>query len=82
MMTEFEIGGHKYTPETVTYNSTFGAIWTHRILRDGAWLHDGKDWAPAKSTRAQIVDLFNDSGDLDWDREIDTAEREQDSRDC
>ena len=81
MMTEFEVGEHKYTPETETYRP-FGANWTHRILRGGVWTRDGVDWAPPKSTQAQIVDLFNDSGDLDWDREIDTAEREQDSRDC
>lgn len=53
-------GAQKFTPQSVTLNSVKGRIWTKRILRDGAWLHDGKAFAKAAADQAEITAAFDE----------------------
>lgn len=50
----------KYEPETVTLNGQRGAIWTRWLLKNGVWVHSGKQFNRLKATRKQITESFND----------------------
>ena len=51
------------------------------LLENGRCRYDCRRSGLCGTSSADIASMY-ECDDLDWDREIDTAEREQDSRDC
>ena len=59
-------GCEKYTPRAVTYNGVKGRIWTKRILENGAWVHQGKQFVRSDAEKVEVMVAF-DSNKIDHD---------------
>ena len=66
-------GCQKYTPRAATYNGVEGRIWTKRILENGSWVHQGKQFARSSAADVEVMAAFDsqevdhDSVDAYWD---------------
>lgn len=61
MKTGFEIDSTRYTPEVMSYNGVQGCLWWWRRRREGnAWMLDGKLFLPNGTTRAEVVEAFDE----------------------
>ena len=60
---EFTTGLTKYTPRAATVNGIKGCIWVKRVLRDGAWVHDGSQHVRSGAQEVEVTAAF----DTDFD---------------
>ena len=60
MKTEFEIDGTRYTPEPLSYNGVQGYLWWRRQREVNAWMLDGKLFLPDGTTRAEVIEAFDE----------------------
>ena len=65
-------GSEKYTPRAATVNGIAGRIWVKRILKDGAWIHQGTQHVRNAANEAEVTAAFveneidHDSVDAYW----------------
>lgn len=68
----FIVGSEKYTPQSMTFNSIKGKLWTKRVLKDGGWIHQGKQHVRNGAPEIEVMSAFVPEVDLDavdayWD---------------